>query len=67
MSRSGFYRWAASEPARQERAAAEETLAGQIRIIHVDSGGTYGSPRVTVELREQGVGGGEEHPCQIVR
>lgn len=55
VSRSGFYRWAASEPARQERGAAEETLAGQIRIIHVDSGGTYGSPRVTVELREQGV------------
>lgn len=55
VSRSGFYRWAASEPARQERAAAEDTLAGQIRIIHVDSGGTYGSPRVTVKLRDQRV------------
>ncbi|MEU4681482.1 IS3 family transposase [Micromonospora sp. NPDC023737] len=55
MSRSGFYRWTASEPARQTRATAEDTLAKQITRIHADSGGTYGSPRVTVELRDQGV------------
>ncbi|SCL31079.1 Integrase core domain-containing protein [Micromonospora rhizosphaerae] len=55
VSRSGFYRWAASEPARQDRVAAEDALAEQIRIIHADSGGTYGSPRVTVELHDQGV------------
>ncbi|MET7971007.1 IS3 family transposase [Micromonospora sp. NPDC005305] len=55
VSRSGFYRWAASGPARQARAAAEDVLAEQIRIIHADSGGAYGSPRVTVELHAQGV------------
>lgn len=55
VSRSGFYRWAASEPVRQARAAAEDALAEQIKVIHADSGGTYGSPRVTVELRCQGV------------
>jgi transposase InsO family protein len=55
VSRSGFYRWAASEPARQARAAAEDALAEQITVIHADSGGTYGSPRVTVELHDQGV------------
>ncbi|MGX7671351.1 IS3 family transposase [Plantactinospora sp. DSM 117369] len=55
VSRSGFYRWAASEPARQARAAAEDALAEQIRVIHADSGGAYWSPRVTVELRDRGV------------
>ncbi|WP_375155177.1 IS3 family transposase [Micromonospora sp. 4G55] len=55
VSRSGFYRWAASEPTRRSRAAAEDALAEQIKFIHADSGGTYGSPRVTVELRCQGV------------
>ncbi|WP_375547185.1 IS3 family transposase [Micromonospora chalcea] len=55
VSRSGFYRWSASEPARQARAAGEDALAEQIRAIHAGSGGTYGSPRVTVELHHQGV------------
>ncbi|WP_446723518.1 IS3 family transposase [Micromonospora sp. S4605] len=55
VSRSGFYRWTASEPARQARAADEDALAEQITRIHADSGGTYGSPRVTVELHERGV------------
>ena len=55
VSRSGFYRWIAAEPARQARAAAEDALAGQIITAHAASGGTYGSPRITVELREQGL------------
>ncbi|PMR61883.1 IS3 family transposase [Verrucosispora sp. ts21] len=55
VSRSGFYRWTASEPARQARAADEDALAEQITVVHTDSGGTYGSPRVTVELRAHGV------------
>lgn len=55
VSRSGFYRWAASQRARQARVAAEDALAEQIRTIHADSGGAYGSPRVTVELRARGV------------
>jgi transposase InsO family protein len=54
VSRSGFYRWIASEPARLDQAAAEGRLAEQIAAVHADSGGVYGSPRVTVELRAQG-------------
>lgn len=49
VSRSGFYRWAAAEPVRHDRAAAEDQLAGQIATVHADSGGVYGSPRVTVD------------------
>ena len=55
VSRSGFYRWIAGEPARQARADAEDALAAQIATVHAASGDTYGSPRVTVELRDQGV------------
>ena len=29
VSRSGFYRWTAAEPARRDRAAAEDELAGR--------------------------------------
>lgn len=55
VSRSGFYRWVAGGPARRARAAAEDVLAEQITQVHADSGGAYGSPRVTVELHHQGV------------
>jgi transposase InsO family protein len=55
VSRSGFYRWIAAEPARQARASAEDALAAQIITAHAASGGTYGSPRITVELRERGL------------
>lgn len=45
----------AAEPTRVARAAAEDVLAAQITAVHAASGGTYGSPRVTAELRDQGV------------
>lgn len=54
VSRSGFYRWRASAPVRAERARADRELAERIGVIHADSDGTYGSPRVTAELRDAG-------------
>ncbi|TCN50203.1 helix-turn-helix protein [Rhodococcus sp. SMB37] len=54
VSRSGFYRWRTSAAARAERARADQELAEQIRVIHADSDDTYGSPRVTAELRDAG-------------
>ncbi len=55
VSRSGFYRWRAAASARAERARADQELAEQIRVIHADSDSTYGSPRVTAELRDAGL------------
>ncbi|KAF0957178.1 IS3 family transposase ISRhosp5 [Rhodococcus sp. T7] len=55
VSRSGFYRWRSAAPARAERARADEELAERIRVIHADSDGTYGAPRVTAELRGAGI------------
>lgn len=54
VSRSGFYRWVAAAPARAARRAAEAELAEEIRAIHAEWDGTYGSPRVTAELRDTG-------------
>jgi transposase InsO family protein len=54
ISRSGFYRWLKAAPARAARAAADAALAEEIRQIHAEFDGTYGSPRITTELRAQG-------------
>ena len=54
VSRSGFYRWVDAAPARAAREAAEVELAERIRAIHAEWDGTYGSPRITAELREDG-------------
>ena len=55
VSRQGFYAWqrrCEAPPRATELANAE--LVGEIRRIHADSGGTYGSPRVTAELARRG-------------
>jgi transposase InsO family protein len=54
VSRSGFYAWLAGATGRAARAIQEERLVEQIRKIHTDTHATYGSPRITVELRAQG-------------
>jgi transposase InsO family protein len=54
VSRSGFYRWRAAAQARAARVAADAELARRIRAIHMEFDGTYGSPRVTAELRHGG-------------
>ena len=52
--RQGYYEWLTAQPARQERAEAEDALAAEIRAIHGEHKGSYGSPRVTDELRRRG-------------
>jgi transposase InsO family protein len=52
--RQGYYEWLAAQPARRQRTEAEDRLAVEIRAIHADHRGAYGSPRVTAELRRRG-------------
>lgn len=52
VARSGYYRWRQGRTTR--RAAVNEQLARQIQRIHAAKGGTYGSPRITQELRRCG-------------
>jgi helix-turn-helix protein len=51
VSRSGYYEWAARvDSPRLTRCQENELLLKQIRRIHDESRGTYGSPRVHAEL-----------------
>lgn len=54
VSRSGYYRWQAGAPARLERERADRELGDRIRVLHADSDGTYGRPRITAALRRSG-------------
>jgi transposase InsO family protein len=54
VSRSGYYRWRTTAGARAERALSDAELTGKIREIHTEWDGTYGSPRITAELRAEG-------------
>jgi putative transposase len=49
VSSAGYYAWKGRPPS--ARTLRPGWLAGEIAQVHKDSGGTYGSPRVTAELR----------------
>jgi transposase InsO family protein len=53
VSRAAYYRWAARPLS--TRATANLVLLKQIREVHADSDGRYGSPRIHAELQDQGV------------
>jgi hypothetical protein len=44
--RQGYYEWLAARAAQKEREQAEAELVGEIRAIHSEHQGRYGSPRV---------------------
>jgi len=56
VSSAGFYAWRKRVTGQEPSAATQRRadLLMQITSIHRDSAGTYGSPRVTAELREDG-------------
>jgi putative transposase len=52
VSRSGYYAWASRPPC--ERSVVNAALVVEIRRVHADSDGTYGSRRVHAQLRRDG-------------
>jgi transposase InsO family protein len=55
VTRSAYYAWTTQRrqgPSEHDREQAR--LVGEIRRIHARSHGTYGAPRITVELRRRG-------------
>ena len=55
VSRQAFYDWSVRQKAGPSpRDLADAELVGAIRAVHAESGGAYGSPRVTAQLRRQG-------------
>jgi putative transposase len=53
VSRAAYYQRRREQPSARELSDAE--LLEQIRTVHAESDGTYGSPRVTAELRHRKV------------
>ena len=53
VTRSGYYAW--RDRPRSRRQARRAELVKRIRRAHQDSRCTYGSPRITVELKDRGV------------
>jgi transposase InsO family protein len=49
VSKSGYYAWLNSEPSK--RAIDNQEILQQIRLIHKESGQTYGSPRISKALK----------------
>ncbi|MEV8480094.1 IS3 family transposase [Streptomyces sp. NPDC051173] len=54
VARSSFYKWRAGRAARAAREQADAALAERIRAVHAEWDGTYGRPRITADLREDG-------------
>lgn len=57
VSRSGFYAWRARKPSAAE--VRREELTEEIREIHAEMKGRYGSPRIHAELVDRG------HACCV--
>jgi putative transposase len=65
VSRSGYYAWISR--AKSARAAADRTLAAEIRTSHEASRGRYDSPRVHAELRAHGRRIGRKRVARLMR
>jgi transposase InsO family protein len=67
ISRSSFRYGRRTAAARTARQAAEAELADRIREVRQDSDGTYGAPRVTAELRDEGIRINHKRVARIMR
>lgn len=64
VSRSGYYAWR-SRPL-SPRAVENRELLGEIRRIHAESRGTYGSPRVHGQLQRRGIAAGRHRVARLM-
>ncbi|MFC8015949.1 IS3 family transposase [Streptomyces cinereoruber] len=64
---STYYRWRRAEREPCERRRRDAELTEQIRRIHADSGGIYGSPRVHAVLKREGVHVGRKRVERLMR
>ncbi len=65
VTRSGYYAWRARPISPRAKANAE--LAETIGKVHGASRGTYGSPRVHAELKDQGLRVGKKRVARLMR
>jgi len=65
VSRSGYYQWRSAQDS--ARALQAKAIKVKIAKVHAASRGTYGSPRVTVVLNEQGEKVGHNRVARLMR
>jgi putative transposase len=65
VTRAGFYAWRSRGASKQSQ--QNEELAEQIRAVHRESRGTYGSPRVHRALKRAGHAVGENRVARLMR
>jgi putative transposase len=65
VTRSGFYAWCQRPVSR--RVQQNQVLLAQIRRSHRDSAGSYGSPRIHRDLREQGFRISQHRVARLMR
>ena len=65
VSPSGYYDAIGRPPS--ARALANERLLEQVRALHADSDGVWGSPRITDELRFRGQTCGRNRVARLMR
>jgi putative transposase len=64
VSTSGYYAWAKRAPSR--RAREDGAVLGEIRAAHAGSHGTYGAPRICVELAARGLRVGRKRVARLM-
>lgn len=65
VTRAGFYAWQQRQPS--ARSCNDVQLLEQVRAVHERSRGFYGSPRVTRQLRLDGVAVGRRRVARLMR
>jgi transposase InsO family protein len=67
IARSSFYYWKATAAARAAREAADAALAVRIRAVQAVTDRTYGAPRITAELRDDGLAINHKKVARVMR
>ncbi|WP_158558472.1 MULTISPECIES: IS3 family transposase [unclassified Streptomyces] len=67
IASSTYYRWRQAETEPCERLRRDAELTEQIKEIHTESGGIYGSPRVHAVLKREGVHVGRKRVERLMR
>ncbi|MEX3900114.1 IS3 family transposase [Paraburkholderia sp. BR10954] len=64
VSTSGYYAWLVREPS--TRSCGDAQLLASIRTLHASSRGTYGAPRIHVQLAREGVYDGRKRVARLM-
>jgi putative transposase len=67
VSLSGYYDWQKRQLQPGKRAREDQLLAQEIKTIHAQSRKTYGSPRITNQLRKNGLKHGRNRIARLMK